>query len=95
MDLGIFEPYAAAHRASSYHRDEILQAEWCGCFYCLQRFSRVLIVEWIDGAQTALCPYCGIDSVLAQPESDEFLRKMHECWFDQVVSLKDETLSVQ
>lgn len=95
--LGIPEPYATAHQASAYHRDEILQARWCGCFYCLKRFSRALVNEWIDDAQTALCPYCKIDSVLAEPESEEFLRKMCEYWFAEVVPLveRDETISVQ
>ena len=42
------------------------------------------IDEWIDGGQTALCPHCGIDSVLpvidGQPDV-VFLWARHRYWF--------------
>jgi hypothetical protein len=42
------------------------------------------IEEWIDGGQTALCPHCGIYSVLpvidGQPDV-VFLWAMHRYWF--------------
>ena len=38
----------------------------------------------IDG--TALCPYCGIDSIIGEssgyPITAEFLKSMHERWFN-------------
>ena len=48
------------------------------------------IDEWVgeEGAgpgQTALCPYCGIDSVIGDssgfPTTTEFLSKMKSYWF--------------
>ncbi|WP_245197274.1 hypothetical protein [Labrys sp. LIt4] len=45
------------------------------------------IEEWIDdSAGTALCPECGIDSVIGSasgyPVDDrDFLEAMHELWF--------------
>lgn len=58
----------------------------CGCFYCLTIFSPSEIVEWIqDEKETAVCPYCGIDSVIGEsagyPITKEFLEKMQKYWF--------------
>ena len=40
----------------------------CGCFYCKSIYSASEVKEWYDndgrGDKTALCPKCGIDSVL-------------------------------
>jgi len=40
---------------------------------------------WIDEDQTALCPKCGIDSVIGSasgfPITKEFMQKMHDYWF--------------
>src|SRR5688572_5370679 len=59
----------AAHAHSSNHRAEILDSSVCGCFYCLATFPPVEIQDWVDEdsggqGQTALCPRCGIDSVI-------------------------------
>jgi hypothetical protein len=55
-----------------------------GCFYCVTVFDVQEIDEWIDGGQTALCPHCGIDSVLpvidGQPDV-VFLWARHRYWF--------------
>jgi hypothetical protein len=43
------------------------------------------ISEWVDGGETALCPHCGIDSVLPISEGAPkigFLLEMHRYWFD-------------
>jgi len=78
-----------AHEHCSYHREEIMRSEACGCFYCLAIFRPDEIDIWIDDkddvGQTALCPRCGIDSVIGSasgfPISKEFLEKMCEHWF--------------
>ncbi len=45
------------------------------------------IKVWIDGGQTALCPGCGVDSVLGNSAAgridDRFLRRMHGHFFFQ------------
>ncbi len=38
--------------------------EYCSCFYCLSIFKSSEIIEWIDNEYTAICPKCGIDSVI-------------------------------
>jgi hypothetical protein len=51
------------------------------------------IQEWIDGGQTALCPSCGIDSVIGDasgfPITEEFLAAMESRWF----GLRDQNAS--
>ena len=82
-------PIVAAHRHSSGHRDELLDSELCGCFYCRRTYRPTDIIEWVDEVDcigtTAICPYCGIDSVLGSgsgyPITDEFLLAMNSHWF--------------
>ena len=78
------------HKHSSNHRSEILSSEVCGCFYCTDIFPLSEIIEWVDEdengvGKTALCPHCGIDSVIASTTeavvTPDLLRKMHKRWF--------------
>jgi hypothetical protein len=52
----------------------------------LQIFAPSEIVEWIpDSKGTAICPYCGIDSVIGEssgyPITKGFLEEMNRYWF--------------
>lgn len=77
-----------AHKASSYHKKDMESSDQCGCFYCLKRFSPTWVKEWIDGGETALCVFCGIDSVIPSAAgyelSDEFLKAMYDEWFGRL-----------
>jgi hypothetical protein len=85
------DAHIQAHRHSSLHREEVLASEVCGCFYCLQTFSPGEIEEWVDEehgtdvGRTALCPRCGIDSVIPSasgvPITHEMLLRMNLHWF--------------
>jgi hypothetical protein len=79
-----------AHEHCSKHRSELLAGTQCGCFYCCAVFAASEITDWVDGddngvGQTALCPKCGIDSVIGDKSgyeiSQDFLTRMHEHWF--------------
>jgi hypothetical protein len=79
-----------AHRRSIHHRVDILASKSCGCFYCGAIFPPERITEWTDvtgdgSGQTALCPECGIDSVIGDrsgtPITGELLTEMHAYWF--------------
>ena len=79
-----------AHKHSIRHYNELKESEFCGCFYCLKIFSFDKIADWIlDGenkeGKTALCPYCGIDSVIGSasgfPITKDFLKSMSKHWF--------------
>ena len=80
----------AAHKHCIFHNNEISKSDFCGCFYCLVIFKSTEIVEWTDEdnpkGQTALCPLCGIDSVIGDksnfPVTDKnFLNQMHSFYF--------------
>lgn len=59
----------------------------CGCFYCGRIFSPREITAYTDAGKTALCPFCGIDSVLGEefgyPVTQELLEQMYGCWFGE------------
>jgi hypothetical protein len=86
------EDVREAHHHSSNHRVEIAASTTCGCFYCGSLFDPVRIEDWVDEnklgeGQTALCPVCGIDSVLGDKSglsvTPEFLQKMKHYWFGE------------
>ena len=78
-----------AHNKSIHHRVDIKNSDKCGCFHCLKSFAPAQISDWTDGPetvkQTALCPFCGIDSVIGDAPgftiTSEFLAQMQEAWF--------------
>ncbi|HEU4415197.1 MAG TPA: cytoplasmic protein [Candidatus Angelobacter sp.] len=74
-----------AHRRSFKNRDEVEKSSLCGCFYCEKSFSSEEIDEWVDDGETALCPFCGIDSVIGSAAGFKldrlFLHSMNERWF--------------
>ncbi len=81
----------AAHEAARYNRDILAHDSKCGCFYCLKIFSPTEINEWCpeleDDEVTALCPHCGIDTVIGEssgfPITKEFFHAMHNRWFGE------------
>lgn len=81
----------AAHKHSIFNRAELSESQLCGCFYCLEIFEPKQIVEWVDEGdgkvETAMCPFCGIDSVIGNkseyPATDEtFLKAMYDQFFN-------------
>jgi len=74
-----------AHKYSSHHKNQILASKQCGCFYCLSIYPPSEIQSWVETEETALCPHCGIDSVIGDlsghPISSDFLERMHRMWF--------------
>jgi hypothetical protein len=79
------EKIRSAHDRCSNHRQELLNSAYCGCFYCLAIFEPARIKEWIDEGQTAMCPECGIDSVIGDASgfsiTQQFLKEMNSYWF--------------
>lgn len=80
------QPHVLAHSHSMRNRQEIGESTSCGCFHCHAIFPPTEVVEWVDeGDQTALCPYCGIDSVIGSasgyPITRAFLGQMRKRWF--------------
>ena len=81
------------HHYSSRHRQMVERAAMCGCFYCGALFSSHEIDTWCDEPEesvsagtTAICPRCGIDSVLPDnipgvPLNTELLTAMRQYFF--------------
>ena len=88
---GLPDDIRSAHKHSSNHRSEVLASHTCGCFYCGQNFEPSQIEDWCDptgdddAGTTAICPFCGIDSVIGDrsgyPITPKFLSAMHSYWF--------------
>jgi hypothetical protein len=77
-------------RKHTEYQKEILSGKTAGCFYCCKVFSPDEINDWHgedcnEYEPLALCPYCGIDSVIGSasgyPIEHSFLMKMREFWF--------------
>lgn len=79
-----------AHKTSIHHKESIMMSSTCGCFHCLAIFPPSKISAWTDTSEpeprhTALCPECGIDSVIGSDSgysiTKEFLSAMRKHWF--------------
>lgn len=87
--LSEFEQLLHAHMYSIYNDEPVKKSDMCGCFYCCRVFPASEVDETItepgNRPDTALCPYCGIDSVLPDADwkdlSPEFLDKMYDHFF--------------
>ena len=69
--MASIETLREIHLYSAGHRHLVERATGCGCFYCKAMFPASEIELWCDDPEggldkgtTALCPRCGIDSVL-------------------------------
>lgn len=69
---------------------EIQKSDECACFYCRSRFKPSDIKQWASHPlpelpKTAICPNCGIDSVLGDASglmlTDALLSFMRKEWF--------------
>jgi hypothetical protein len=79
----------AIARLSFRNRARVAIAARCGCFYCEAVFPSPEVGKWVDDEQTALCPRCGIDSVLADVTDAGVLRALHHYRFEVSARLTD------
>jgi hypothetical protein len=79
----------AFYSHSIRNEESINNSDFCGCFHCISIFPVAdvklsdLIIEK-DGHRTAICPICGIDSVLGDSTVEitaELLEAMNEHYF--------------
>lgn len=77
-----------AHEFSAHNKNALMGDNRCGCFNCMKIFSPSEINQYINDKpmETAVCPYCGVDSVIGEssgyPITEEFLMSMHRRWFE-------------
>jgi hypothetical protein len=64
------------------------KSKMCGCFCCLNTYPASEVVDWCverDRRRTAICPCCGVDSVIPDasgwPLDADFLKEMEYWWF--------------
>jgi len=49
----------------------------CGCFNCQATFPAEDVQSWVDDGLTALCPRCGVDSVVPGVTDAAVLQDVH------------------
>lgn len=80
--------YQAIHKYCTNNHKSLSKAKKCGCFYCCTIFNPAEIVEWVEQDDSAVCPHCGIDSVIPESETGEYelteelLKEMYKVWFE-------------
>lgn len=83
----------AAHKHSIYNRDEIERSGKAGCFHCIKVFPVSSISYWTDDDTTALCPRCGMDSMIGEASGFKltrfFLEDMFIAYFTPTRKLSD------
>jgi hypothetical protein len=77
-----------AHKKSFKNEAEVRASVTCGCFYCLKVFPPASVTHWAterDGVRTAMCPFCGIDSVIGSASgievTHELLNALNSAYF--------------
>ena len=87
MDHPINLRLANIYISSSHNRTVITAATKCVCFYCKKTTEPKDILEYCDNGNTAICPHCGVDSILpnsAFPNNiidDNIVTQMQELYF--------------
>ena len=73
------------HAYASHNKKMIGKSNKCYCFYCKSVFENGEVETYLAEEETALCPKCGIDSVI--PDSidekidEAIISEMHDYWF--------------
>jgi hypothetical protein len=95
FDGPLHDPFKASYKSARAHsrhnRAEIESSAKCGCFFCRAVFDPKAIYTYSEG-DTAMCPNCGMDSVIGDKAgfelSDEFLVAMFRHWFSIPIKLR-------
>ena len=71
------EEIKSAANHSFDNRDEIEKSKMCGCYYCKRTFPAFLIRyrDYTAIDNTAICPLCGIDTVIGDASGVPINRK--------------------
>lgn len=77
--------FKTIHKIFSFRNRHLIEkSENCACFYCLSRFTPQQVHRWTDRKQTALCPECGIDTVIGDLNfqlTDQLLHDLEAYFF--------------
>ena len=82
--------YRGIHSFCFENKELLCNSEINVCFYCMQKVNFDDIEEWVkerSGKESAICPHCGIDSVVPNKIegvyelNDDLIRKLNELYF--------------
>jgi hypothetical protein len=78
------------HDYCNNNRKSILEGHGYVCFFCFDVFDNRIrpIKEWTDSGQSAICPACGVDSIIALKDVPDIenirnLKAMETFWFGE------------
>jgi len=88
-----FEKMSFAYAASTDNRETLELSRNAVCYNCLSEIAVSEITKWVDGGDcfgppretTAVCPKCGIDSVIPKELFTDMgctLKELHDYWFE-------------
>ena len=87
-DDGIPKEYRKLHKLCFNNKELLIESKKCVCMYCGKRFDVSEIEEWIEdwNETTALCPSCGIDSVIpavveGRKITDDIVKELERFYF--------------
>lgn len=75
------EELMTLHNGCVQNKNAMKNSNVCGCFNCMETFYPNEVTSWTDGGSTALCPYCGVDSVIPNATEDK-LKVLHRYYID-------------
>lgn len=74
------------HQYCTNNKKLISKANKCYCFFCMKEMKSEEIVDYLSVEETAICPYCGIDSIIPDSINDEvnitIIKEMNKYWFN-------------
>lgn len=73
------------NKLSIKNKEELKNHKDCSCYHCLKVFRTTEVTNYceeLDGSETAICPHCGIDSLVPGNVSKEILKSAHKFWFE-------------
>jgi|688.fasta_scaffold20543_2 hypothetical protein len=71
-------------KSAMRNRNSIENSKVCGCYHCKFIFQSTRIEDWTDQDATAICPNCGVDSVISDSQyviTLELLEEAQKHWF--------------
>ena len=81
------------HNHSFKNRAEIAQSLICYCIHCQKACASGQVEKWVDDGETAICPKCGVDSLIGSAAEYEMteplLKELHEFYFEQLFVGRD------
>jgi hypothetical protein len=81
--------YQQLHKYSFNNQFWISRSKTVGCFFCIKMFPAKDVCEYVPGEKTAMCPYCGIDSLLGDYNvqiTQSMLEDMNRVWFSPQIN---------